>query len=74
LTAHERKVAAHLMQGLRSKQIGKTLSISHRTVEIHRTRLMRKYKAANAGDLVQKPMAGQSPFPHGECGLVKSNV
>jgi FixJ family two-component response regulator len=41
-----------------SKQIGKTLTISHRTVEIYRARLMRKYKASNAGDLVQKLMAG----------------
>jgi PAS domain S-box-containing protein len=58
LTAREREVAAHLMQGLTSKQIGKTLDISHRTVEIYRARLMRKYKASNAGDLVQKLMAG----------------
>jgi len=58
LTACDRKVAAHLMQGLRSKQIGKTLSTSHRTVEIYCARLTRKYKAANAGDLVQKLMAG----------------
>jgi FixJ family two-component response regulator len=67
-------VAAHLIQGLTSRQIGKTRAISHRTVEIYRARLMRKYKAANAGDLVRKLMAGKSPFPHGECGLVKSNV
>ena len=58
LTAREREVAAHLMQGMTSKQIGKTLAISHRTVEIYRARLMRKYKASNAGDLVQKLMAG----------------
>jgi PAS domain S-box-containing protein len=58
LTAREREVAAHLMQGQTSKQIGKTLTISHRTVEIYRARLMRKYKATNAGDLVHKLMAG----------------
>ena len=58
LTAREREVAAHLMQGLTSKQIGKALSISHRTVEIYRARLMRKYKASTAGDLVHKLMAG----------------
>ena len=54
LTAREREVAAHLMQGLTSKQIGKTLGISHRTVDIYRARLMRKYKAATAADLVHK--------------------
>lgn len=40
MTAREREVAAHLMQGLTSKQIGKTLAISHRTVEIYRARLI----------------------------------
>ena len=58
LTAREREVAAHLMQGLTSKQIGRALSISHRTVEIYRARLMRKYKASTAADLVHKLMAG----------------
>jgi len=58
LTAREREVAAHLMQGLTSKQIGKILQISHRTVEIYRARLMRKYKASTAGDLVHRLMAG----------------
>jgi PAS domain S-box-containing protein len=58
LTAREREVAAQLMQGMTSKQIGKTLTISHRTVEIYRARLMRKYKASTAGDLVHKLMSG----------------
>jgi len=60
LTAREREVAAHLMQGLTSKQIGKTLAISHRTVEIYRARLMRKYKSSTTVDLVHKLMAGQA--------------
>ena len=58
LTAREREVAAHLMQGLTSKQIGKTLAISHRTVEIYRARLMRKYKASTTADLVHRLTAG----------------
>jgi PAS domain S-box-containing protein len=58
LTAREREVAALLMDGHTSKEIGRALSISHRTVEIYRARLMRKYKASNAGDLVHKLMAG----------------
>jgi PAS domain S-box-containing protein len=57
LTAREREVAAYLMQGLTSKLIGKSLSISHRTVEIYRARLMRKYKASTTADLVHKLMA-----------------
>ena len=58
LTPREREVAAHLMQGLTSKHIGKTLDISHRTVEIYRARLMRKYKASTTADLVHKLMSG----------------
>ena len=58
LTAREREVAAYLMDGRTSKEIGRTLAISHRTVEIYRARLMRKYKASNTGDLVHKLMAG----------------
>jgi DNA-binding CsgD family transcriptional regulator len=41
-----------------SKEIGKALGISHRTVEIYRARLMRKYKANTTADLVHRLMAG----------------
>lgn len=58
LTAREREVAAHLMKGMTSKEIGRALTISHRTVEIHRARLMRKYKAATAAELVHRLLAG----------------
>ena len=58
LTAREREVAARLLDGMTSKEIGKTLAISHRTVEIYRARLMRKYKASTTGDLVHKLMVG----------------
>ncbi len=58
LTAREREVAAHLMDGLTSKEIGRALGISHRTVEIYRARLMRKYKAGNTSELVHRLMAG----------------
>jgi PAS domain S-box-containing protein len=58
LTPREREVATFLMDGLTSKQIGKVLGISHRTVEIYRARLMRKYEASTTADLVHKLMAG----------------
>jgi PAS domain S-box-containing protein len=58
LTAREREVAAHLMDGLTSKEIGRALVISHRTVEIYRARLMRKYRASTTADLVHRLMAG----------------
>lgn len=58
LTGREREVAARLLEGLTSKEIGKALTISHRTVEIYRARLMRKYGASTAADLVHKLVAG----------------
>ena len=58
LTPREREVAAQVTRGLTSKEIGKALTISHRTVEIHRARLMRKYAAATTAELVQKLIAG----------------
>ncbi|MBX3610963.1 MAG: PAS and helix-turn-helix domain-containing protein [Hydrogenophaga sp.] len=58
LTAREREVAALIMDGLTSKQIGKLLAISHRTVEVHRARLMRKYGAHSTPDLVHRLMSG----------------
>lgn len=54
LTGREREVAAKLLEGLTSKEIGRTLGISHRTVEIYRARLMRKYDASTTADLVHK--------------------
>jgi len=58
LTPREREVAAQVMQGLTSKEIGRALGISHRTVELHRARLMRKYTAATTAELVQKLITG----------------
>ena len=58
LTGREREVAARLLEGMTSKEIGKALAISHRTVEIYRSRLMRKYGASTAADLVHKLVAG----------------
>ena len=43
LTPREREIAAQLVTGKTSKQIGRVLEISPRTVDIYRARLMRKY-------------------------------
>ena len=61
LTPREREIAALLIQGLTSKQLGKRLLISPRTVDVYRARLMRKYGAATTTELVQKLLAGQMP-------------
>ena len=57
LTGREREIAALLIDGLTSKQIGRKLSISPRTVDVYRARLMRKYSAATTPELVHKLLA-----------------
>jgi len=54
LTPREREIAALLIEGMTSKQIGKRLEISPRTVDVYRARLMKKYDAATTPLLVQK--------------------
>jgi len=58
LTAREREIAALLIEGLTSKQIGKKLAISPRTVDVYRARLMRKTGAATTPELVNKLLNG----------------
>lgn len=58
LTAREREVAALLIEGQTSKQIGKVLGVSHRTVDIYRARLLRKYGAGGTAELVNKLVRG----------------
>ena len=57
-TPREREIAALLIEGLTSKQIGKRLEISPRTVDVYRARLMRKVGAATTPELVHKLLSG----------------
>jgi PAS domain S-box-containing protein len=57
-TAREREIAALLIEGMTSKQIGKHLAISPRTVDVYRARLMRKVGAATTAELVNKLLSG----------------
>lgn len=52
LTRREVEVVAGLVRGLTNKQIGIELGISHRTVEIHRSRLMRKLGVSTLAGLL----------------------
>ncbi|WP_342116132.1 PAS and helix-turn-helix domain-containing protein [Pseudoduganella sp. OTU4001] len=54
LTPREREIAALLVEGKTSKLIARDTGLSPRTVEMHRARLMRKFNAANATELVHK--------------------
>ena len=53
LTRRERDVFALVIRGLRSTEIARELSISARTVETHRGRILRKLQAHSTADLVR---------------------
>lgn len=53
LTPRERDVVRHLSEGLTSKEIARELAISHRTVEVYRARLQKKFGVANTNALLR---------------------
>jgi two-component system response regulator FixJ len=57
LTPREREICFYLSQGYTAKKIGRTLDISPRTAEIHRSRIMEKLSAASSADLVALSIA-----------------
>lgn len=59
LTRREREIAMLLIEGLTNKHIGQKLGILHRTVEAHRSRMMRKLSAKNSAELLSNSSAYQ---------------
>jgi RNA polymerase sigma factor (sigma-70 family) len=57
LTPREQEVMAMVAKGLSNKQIGNSLSISIKTVETHRARIMEKMEAASVSHLVRMAVA-----------------
>ena len=53
LTAREREVMAHVVQGRLNKQIASDIGISEMTVKIHRGNVMRKMQADSLPDLAR---------------------
>ncbi len=53
LTSREREVLELVGKGLHAKEIASSLSISSRTVEVHKARLMSKLEARNVSELVR---------------------
>jgi FixJ family two-component response regulator len=61
LTEREREVMALAVEGLSNKETARRLGISHRTVEIHRARIMQKTGADSLIDLVRIARAAAAP-------------
>ena len=57
LTDREREVVDLLLQGLHHAEIGRQLSISPRTIEVHKARIMSKLGARSIAELVQITMS-----------------
>nr|WP_281419635.1 LuxR C-terminal-related transcriptional regulator [Falsiroseomonas tokyonensis] len=56
MTPRDRDVLMALLGGEGNKEIGRRLGISHRTVEIHRGRVMAKLNAGSAIELLRRLM------------------
>lgn len=54
LTRREREIAMLVVEGLTSKAIGQRLNISHRTVEAHRSRMMKKLSSNSSAELLSR--------------------
>ena len=53
LTARQREVLRHMIQGYRNKQIAAFLNLSEKTVKMHRARLLAKLGAATSADAIR---------------------
>ncbi len=54
ISQRENEILLYVSQGLSTKLIAEKLSISTRTVEAHRMKLMKKVKASNSAELIKK--------------------
>lgn len=53
LTPREQEILAFIVEGISNKDLAERLQISNRTIEVHRSRIMRKMQAENLPDLVR---------------------
>jgi RNA polymerase sigma factor (sigma-70 family) len=54
LTGREREVMQHVVAGISNRNLAERLGVSDRTIEVHRSRVMKKMGAESLPDLVRK--------------------
>lgn len=62
LTEREREIMILAVKGYTNKEIAQQLMISHRTVEIHRARILQKTGTANLLELVRRSGLMRNPY------------
>jgi FixJ family two-component response regulator len=72
LTRRERDVLTHIVAGASSKEAGRVLGISPRTVEFHRARIIEKFDAKNTADLIRIVMSRHSQEDSSRSGIETS--
>ncbi len=60
LTPRERQILDFVVDGEPNKRIAHNLGLSEKTIEFHRSNIMKKLKAKSLAELVRKTMAGNS--------------
>jgi DNA-binding CsgD family transcriptional regulator len=58
MTSRERDISALLIEGKAGKEVARALNISPRTVDVYKTRLLRKYSVKSTPELVKRLLAG----------------
>ena len=61
LTAREKQICAMVVDGVGNREIALRLAISHRTVEVHKGRLMDKLQVRNLAELIALARGESSP-------------
>jgi FixJ family two-component response regulator len=59
LTARETEVLKQVVEGASSKEAGRRLGISPRTIEVHRAQIMKKLGARNTAELMRIVLSGK---------------
>ena len=54
LTAREREVMQHVVAGMSNRNLAELLGVSDRTIEVHRSRVMKKMESESLPELVRK--------------------